>query len=61
MTFNPALLRFRLYFTLQNTGYLSQKRHKELVSGYEEVGRMLGSMIAALRSSECKKQKAVAS
>jgi len=28
-------------------GYLSQKRHEELVSGYEEVGRMLGSMMAA--------------
>ncbi len=27
-------------------GYLSQKRHDELVNGYEEVGRMLGSMIA---------------
>lgn len=28
-------------------GYPSQKRHEELVSGYEEVGRMLGSMMAA--------------
>ena len=25
--------------------YISKKRHKELLSGYEEVGRMLGSMI----------------
>ena len=28
-------------------GYPSQKRHEELVSGYKEVGRMLGSMMAA--------------
>jgi four helix bundle protein len=28
-------------------GYLSQKRHDELVIGYEDVGKMLGSMIAA--------------
>ena len=27
-------------------GYLNQKRHAELTSGYEEVGRMLASMIA---------------
>jgi four helix bundle protein len=25
--------------------YLSQERHDDLVSGYEEIGRMLGSMI----------------
>ena len=28
-------------------GYPFQKRHEELVSGYKEVGRMLGSMMAA--------------
>jgi len=28
-------------------GYLSQARHDELISGYEEVGKMLGSIIAA--------------
>ena len=27
-------------------GYLSEKRQLELRSGYEEVGRMLGGMIA---------------
>jgi len=26
-------------------GYLSLERHKELLAGYEEVGKMLGSMI----------------
>ena len=26
--------------------YLSQKRHDELIDGYKEVGKMLGSMIA---------------
>lgn len=25
--------------------YLSQERHDELISGYEEIGKMLGSMI----------------
>ncbi len=29
----------------QNCGYLSAKRQTELRAGYEEVGRMLGSMI----------------
>ncbi len=28
-------------------GYLSKKRHDELINGYEDVGKMLGSMIAA--------------
>ena len=28
-------------------GYMSQKRHDELISGYEDVGKMLGGMIAA--------------
>lgn len=27
-------------------GYLSQERHDELIVGYEDVGKMLGSMIA---------------
>jgi len=27
-------------------GYLSPERHKQLYKGYEEVGRMLGSMMA---------------
>ena len=27
-------------------GYLSQKHHDELIAGYEEIGRMLGAMIA---------------
>ena len=27
-------------------GYLSQKRRDELLSGYEQVGKMLGSMMA---------------
>ena len=26
-------------------GYLSKERHDELIIGYEEIGRMLGSMI----------------
>jgi four helix bundle protein len=30
----------------QDGGYLSRKRHDELIEGYEEVGRMLGSMMA---------------
>ncbi len=30
----------------QDRGYLSRDRHDELVEGYEEVGRMLGSMMA---------------
>ena len=28
-------------------GYLSRERHDSLIRGYEEVGRMLGSMMAA--------------
>jgi four helix bundle protein len=28
-------------------GYMSQKRQDELISGYEDVGKMLGGMIAA--------------
>ena len=28
-------------------GYLSQKRRDELVASYEEIGRMLGSMISS--------------
>ncbi len=27
-------------------GYMTQKRHDELIRGYEEVGRMLGAMIS---------------
>jgi len=27
--------------------YISKRKHEELVKGYEEVGKMLGSMIAA--------------
>jgi len=27
-------------------GYISNERHTELIKGYEEVGRMLGSMMA---------------
>jgi len=30
----------------QGGGYLSRERHAELTEGYEEVGRMLGSMMA---------------
>jgi four helix bundle protein len=30
----------------RDCGYLSKERQAELTSGYEEVGRMLGSMIA---------------
>jgi four helix bundle protein len=30
----------------QDCGYLSHDRHDELIDGYEEVGRMLGSMMA---------------
>ena len=28
-------------------GYLSQKQHDVLIGGYEDVGRMLGSMMAS--------------
>ena len=28
-------------------GYLSKENHRKLTSGYEQVGRMLGSMMAA--------------
>ena len=28
-------------------GYLSQKKHDELIGGYEEVGRMVGGMMAS--------------
>jgi len=30
----------------RDCGYLSPDRHKDLLAGYEEVGKMLGSMIA---------------
>jgi len=30
----------------ESCGYLSKERQKELLTGYEEVGRMLGGMIA---------------
>ena len=30
----------------QECGYLSTERHKQLVQGYEEVGKMLNAMIA---------------
>ena len=30
----------------RDCGYLPQERHRELTEGYEEVGRMLGSMMA---------------
>ncbi len=30
----------------QDCGYVSRERHDELVEGYEEVGRMLGGMMA---------------
>ncbi len=30
----------------QDCGYVSHDRHDELVEGYEEVGRMLGGMMA---------------
>ena len=30
----------------RDCGYLTEKRHDELVKGYEEVGRMLGSMMS---------------
>ena len=28
-------------------GYLSQKKHDELIAGYEEVGKMVGGMMAS--------------
>ena len=31
----------------RDCGYLSPERHNELVRGYEEVGRMIGSMMAS--------------
>lgn len=30
----------------RDCGYLSQKRHEELINRYEEVGRMVGGMMA---------------
>jgi len=30
----------------RDCGYLSQERHKEVAAGYDELGRMLGGMIA---------------
>jgi four helix bundle protein len=30
-----------------NCGYLSQKQHDELIGSYEDVGRMLGGMMAS--------------
>ena len=30
----------------RDCGYLALERHKELTAGYEQVGRMLGAMIA---------------
>jgi four helix bundle protein len=30
----------------RDCGYLSKERHKELAAGYDEIGRMLSSMIA---------------
>jgi len=38
-------------------GYLSRDRHDELIEGYEEVGRMLGSMMAKLKNLEQGKQR----
>ncbi len=32
--------------TARDCGYLSSERHQELINSYEEVGRMLGGMIA---------------
>jgi four helix bundle protein len=31
----------------EDCGYISRDRHDELVEGYQEVGRMLGSMMAS--------------
>ncbi len=31
----------------RDCGYMTQERYKELVNGYQEVGRMLGGMMAA--------------
>ncbi len=44
-------------------GYLSQERYDELLSGYEDAGKMFGSMIAApekfiVKQSESRTQKA---
>ena len=30
----------------RDCGYMSQEQHRTLMSGYKEIGRMLGSMIA---------------
>ena len=30
----------------RDCGYLPEERHREFIAGYEEIGRMLGSMIA---------------
>ena len=30
----------------RDCGYLSKERHSELATGYDEIGRMLSSMIA---------------
>jgi four helix bundle protein len=30
----------------RDCGYMSQEKHRGLINGYKEVGRMLGSMIA---------------
>jgi len=43
--------------------YLSKERHDELITGYEDVGKMLGSMIAApekfkLQNRESRPEKA---
>jgi four helix bundle protein len=31
---------------VRDCGYMSEKRHDELIRGYEEVGKMLGTMIS---------------
>jgi four helix bundle protein len=43
-------------------GYLSQERRNELIIGYEDVGKMLGSMISApekfrTQKAECRMQE----
>jgi hypothetical protein len=39
-------LAMEIFHESESCGYLSKKRELELRMGYEEVGRMLGGMIA---------------
>ena len=45
---DPAATEVLVWLDFANAfGYLSQQKHKDLASGYEELGKMLGGMLRA--------------